>query len=364
MMGRRKARIGTLAALLVSALLWGGPGTTAHAANPETRRLEGTVSPENWQAYKSRFVEGTGRVIDNANGNISHSEGQGYGLMLAFAAGDRAAFEQIWTFTYTEFLIRDDGLAVWKWDPASTPKVTDRNNATDGDILIAYALAKAGVAWKEQRYTIMAQRIARALGRTGISKTTGRSILLPASQGFGPNDRPDGPVVNLSYWIFEAIPTLAQLAPEYDWNGLWREGLSILQQVNASKMRLPPDWLSIRDRTQYRPADGFPPEFGYNSLRIPLYLLRAGMTDVEWLKTIKQRWLGNEGVAVVNVLTGQIRERLTDQGYRALSATLACALDQSRVPDDLKTFEPNLYYPSTLYLLSMSLIGEKYPQCL
>jgi endoglucanase len=69
-------------------------------------------------------------------------------------------------------------------------------------------------------------------------------------------------------------------------------------------------------------------------------------------------------VAIVNVQTGQITERLADQGYRALSATLACALDGTRVPDDLRTFEPNLYYPSTLYLLSMSLIGEKYPRCL
>jgi endo-1,4-beta-D-glucanase Y len=336
----------------------------AWSANPETRSLEGTVSAENWEAYRTRFIESTGRIIDNANGNISHSEGQGYGLLLAFAAGDRRTFEQIWTFTYTEFLIRDDGLAVWKWDPNATPHVSDRNNASDGDILIAYALAKAGAAWKEQRYTLMAQRIARAIGRTSINKSTGRTILLPGTQGFGYNDRADAPVVNLSYWIFEAFPTLASLAPEFDWNGAWREGITLLQQTNASKVRLPPDWMSIRDRADFRPAEGFPPEFGYNALRIPLYLLRAGMTDTEWLRTLKQRWLGNEGVAVVNVQTGQIRERLTDQGYRALSAILACALDQTRIPDELKTFEANLYYPSTLYLLSMSLIGEKYPQCL
>jgi endoglucanase len=363
MMGRRKAWPSAIA-FLTAAVLWGGMGQPASGANPEARKVEATVSPENWEAYRSRFVEGTGRVIDNANGNISHSESQGYGLLLAVAAGDRRTFELIWTFTYTEFLIRDDGLAVWKWDPAATPHVSDRNDASDGDILIAYALAKAGAAWKEQRYTLMAQRIARAIGRTVVNKSTGRPLLLPASQGFGAGDRPDGPVVNLSYWIYEAFPALAQLAPEYDWNGLWREGVSLLQGVNASKMRLPPDWLSVRDRTQLRPADGFPPEFGYNSLRIPLYLLRAGMTDVEWLKTIKQRWLGNEGVAIVNVQTGQITERLTDQGYRALAATLACALDGTRVPDELRTFEPNLYYPSTLYLLSMSLIGEKYPRCL
>ena len=37
-----------------------------------------------WERWQERFVDATGRVIDNANGDISHSEGQGYGLWLAF----------------------------------------------------------------------------------------------------------------------------------------------------------------------------------------------------------------------------------------------------------------------------------------
>lgn len=336
----------------------------ARSAPADALKIEGSISRADWEAYRTHFVDSSGRVIDNANGDISHSESQGYGLLLAFAAGDRHTFEEIWAFTYTEFLIRDDDLAVWKWDPNAAPHVSDRNNATDGDILMAYALAKAGMAWKEQRFIDAAQRIARALGKNVLVRSGARPILLPGSKGFGFNDRPDGPVVNLSYWIFEALPTLAALAPEYDWTGLQQTGLSILQQVNAGKTHLPSDWLSLRDKAQLRPADGFPPEFGYNSLRIPLYLLRAGITDAAWLQALKQSWLGNEGIAVVNVVTGQIQERLTDQGYRAVAAVMACALDSSRIPDDLRAFDPNLYYPSTLYLLSMSLISEKYPQCL
>ena len=42
---------------------------------------------------------------------------------------------------------------------------------------------------------------------------------------------------------------------------------------------------------------------------------------MEWLRALKQRWSAeNEGVAVVNVVTGQVRERLTDQGYAMLPA--------------------------------------------
>jgi endoglucanase len=286
-------------------------------------------------------------------------------LLLAFAADDKRTFEKIWTFTLTELLIRDDGLAAWKWDPSAKPRVSDRNNASDGDILITYALARAGASWKSPRYTMAAQKLAKAIGENVIGRNAGTLFLLPAAKGFGRDDRPDGPVVNLSYWIFEALPTLAALAPEYDWIGVGKEGLALLAQATSGRAHLPADWISIRSKLQTQPAEGFPAEFGYNSLRIPLYLLRAGMIDVEWLKALNQRWSAeNEGVAVVNAITGQIRERLTDQGYAALSALLACALDGRSVPGALRTFEPKHYYPSTLYLLSMSLIGEKYPQCL
>jgi endoglucanase len=337
----------------------------AASATIEPLKIAGTVSSSDWEAYRSRFIDDSGRVIDNANGNISHSEGQGYGLLLAFAAGDKRTFEKIWTFTLTELLIRDDGLAAWKWDPSATPRVSDRNNASDGDILIAYALARAGDDWKNPRYAMAAQKLATAIGKNVIGRHAGSLFLLPATKGFGPDDRPDGPVVNLSYWIFEALPALAALAPEYDWTGIGQEGLTLLAQATSGRAHLPADWIAIRSKLQTQPAEGFPAEFGYNSLRIPLYLLRAGMIDVGWLRTLNQRWSAeNEGVAVVNAVTGQVRERLTDQGYMVLSALLACALDGRSVPGALKTFEPKHYYPSTLYLLSMSLIGEKYPQCL
>lgn len=349
-------------AALILALL--GASEPAMSLTVQPPGIVGTISTQDWEAYRSRFVDDDGRVVDTGNGNISHSEGQGYGLILALAAGDRVTFEKIWNFTFTEFLIRDDGLAAWKWDPKARPRVADRNNASDGDILIAYGLAKAGEAWKEPRYTQAAQKLAKAIGKNLLSRNGNSVVLLPGAQGFGAQDRPDGPIVNLSYWVFEAFPVLAALAPEYEWKQAWREGVMLLQQATSGRVRLPADWISIRDRVQTRPADGFPPEFGYNSLRIPLYLLRAGMIDMEWLRALKQRWSSdNEGVAVVDVVTGQVRTRLMDPGYAILSAALACALDRTPVPASMRVFEPTLYYPSTLYLLSTSLLGEKYPQC-
>jgi endo-1,4-beta-D-glucanase Y len=181
-------------------LLLGALPAMAHA-----QETNGTIQESEWVAYKERFVAENGRVIDDANGRISHSEGQGYGLLLALLANDRADFARIWTFTNTRLLLRDDGLAVWKWDPDAEPHVSDPNNASDGDLLIAYALARAGTQWNDARFTDAARQIATALADEAIFEQNDRLMLRPGVVGFGADDRPDGPVVNLSYWVFEAF---------------------------------------------------------------------------------------------------------------------------------------------------------------
>jgi endoglucanase len=121
-----------------------------------------------------------------------------------------------------------------------------------------------------------------------------------------------------------------------------------------------PEWLSIK--AEPKPADGFPAQFGYNAIRIPLYLLRAGLGDKARLAPFRQAWAN--GTAVVDVASGKPVEPLPDAGYRILSAAIACALDGTQVPTDLRTFQPTAYYPSTLHLLSLSMLSERYPQCL
>lgn len=332
-------------------------------------RAQNTMTPvpiEAWNAYMAKFVADSGRIVDTANGDISHSEGQGYGMILAFLAGDRSNFERIWGFTRTELLIRDDGLAAWRWDPNSKPHVTDVNSASDGDLLIAYALARAGRSWGNQSYMDAARKLARALGSKLVVKSSDRLVLLPGGVGFAEPDRKDGPILNLSYWVFEAFPIFAQIAPETDWNKLSASGLDLLKVARLGPAQLPPDWISAPANGPVTLAEGFPPVFGYNSLRISLYLLRAGIVDTQILEGFRRSWLVENGgtPAVVDIPTGKVLTQLTDPGYRMLGASLACALSGTAIPQDLKRFEPTLYYPSTLFLLSWALLVEKYPRCL
>lgn len=335
-----------LAALAATLL---GFSPMAHAAVPA----------EAWALYREKFVTAEGRVIDDANGGISHSESQGYGLMLACLAGDRSTFASIFAFTRTELLIRDDGLAAWRWDPKAKPHVTDINNASDGDLLIIDALACAGARWAMPAYTAAAAQIARSLAKVALLRRGGETWLMPGAVGFSEKERPDGPVVNPSYWIFETFPLLTKLTGDQSWMQAQASGLKLLDGLAKRKMPAP-EWLSVKGEP--KPAEGFPPHLGYNAIRIPLYLLRAGMADKARLEPFRQAWAN--GTAVVDVRSGKVVEPLTDPGYRILAAAIDCALDRKQLPAELKSFQPTLYYPSTLHLLSLSMLSERYPQCM
>lgn len=95
-----------------------------------------------WSTYKSSFITRNGRVIDNANKHISHSEGQGYGMLIAEYFGDQKTFRKLWSWTQKHLSRDQDPLFSWKWQ-SKTPNVPDKNNASDGDILIAWALLRA-----------------------------------------------------------------------------------------------------------------------------------------------------------------------------------------------------------------------------
>jgi len=324
---------------------------------------QGTISQDEWFSYVSHFVTAGGRVVDTANGNISHSESQGYGLLLAYLADDHATFDQIWSFTETNMWLRDDDLVVWKWDPAATPPIQDVNNATDGDILIAYSLALAARAWGRRDFASAAKRIADAIDTTLVFNYEEKWLLRSAAAGFSAKDRSDGPVINLSYWIFEAIPILAEVTEKDHWSELSFRGVQLVKDARFGSYELPSDWISLRDGVV--PATGFPTEFSYNAFRIPLYLARSGYISRELLNPFLTAMnQPGAGVPVINVNTGKTSETLTDPGYIAIGAALECILEGKPLPDEVKMFKPTSYYPSTLHLLVLSFLSEEHPGCL
>ncbi len=99
--------------LMLAALLGLAPGAQA------------AVPAEAWNLYRQKFVTAEGRVVDDANGGISHSESQGYGLLLACLAGDRATFASIFASSARNF-----GSATMDWPPGAGTRRRARTSPT------------------------------------------------------------------------------------------------------------------------------------------------------------------------------------------------------------------------------------------
>jgi endo-1,4-beta-D-glucanase Y len=151
-----------------------------------------------WGKYRDRFVTEDGRVLDTGNKAVSHTEGQGWAMLFAEAAGDRASFTKLWGWTRDNLQRRDNALFSWRFDPAdgNTP-VADNNDASDGDILIAWALIRAANRWHEPEYQDSARRIVADIRTRLLVSTPGRLMLLPGAAGFKGKDGVS--VVNPSY---------------------------------------------------------------------------------------------------------------------------------------------------------------------
>ena len=133
-MNRRTVLRSLMAAALTPALAV--PGAQAQILQED---LVGPSSPlaAPWAAWKAAYLDDSGRVVDQLQQGASHSESQGYGLLLAAIFGDDPVFDQIYRWTETNLAVRSDALLAWRWLPEGAGRVPDRNNASDGDLFYA-----------------------------------------------------------------------------------------------------------------------------------------------------------------------------------------------------------------------------------
>src|SRR3954453_4370013 len=152
-----------------------------------------------WAAFQARFVAPEGRVVDTGNGGISHSEGQGWGMLLAVRADDRRGFETLHAWTRRTLQRPRDALHAWRFRPGAAVPVDDPNNATDADLCIAWALLEAGRRWGSPDHLAAGAAIGRDLLRFLVRPAGSFGVLLPGLQGF---ERAEHLVVNPSYYVF------------------------------------------------------------------------------------------------------------------------------------------------------------------
>jgi len=256
---------------------------------PDVSRAD--PSGDNWAAYAAKFVMADGRVVDTGGGGISHSEAEGTAMLLAERHDDRDRFDRIWAWTRANLGGRKDGLFVWGWHPDGKTRQPDKNNATDGDLLIGWALAEAGARWKLPAYHEAATALAKAILTKMLRETSAGPVLLPGSVGF---ESPRGLVINLSYEVLPAYRALDTVYPNPNWKRLGDTAHTLFAQARIGRFSLPTDWTFVPKDWQTGtpglvPWSEKPPRFGYDAIRIPLYLAWAG-ADGRELWPFQQFW--------------------------------------------------------------------------
>ena len=323
----------------------------------------------NWQLYKELFISENGRVIDTGNDNSSHSEGQGWGMLFAVTNDDQSSFEQLWKWTQKNLQIRQDSLFVWRWAVDLSSKdshsntvshTPDTNNASDGDLYIAWALLRAGQRWRKPEYTEEAKNILQDTREKMIQQFSGMTVLLPGGEGFKQEDQL---TLNLSYWIFPALKEFNQIDPSPVWQALHESGIKLINQARFGQWELPSDWVALSTEGELTLAEGFPPRFSYDAIRVPLSLMWAQIDDKDLFKpfqNLSDHFSKLETTpAWVDLEDNSVAPYQASEGFNGVM-TLADAIfaNKKTEPPLPSVSKDQDYYSASLLMLARQAIAE------
>jgi endo-1,4-beta-D-glucanase Y len=344
----KAAAVFCLALLLVSC-------TESYNKQSDNKQFE-----QRFTAYKALFVV-DGRIVDTGNHQVSHSEGQGYGMLFAANANDREAFDSIWQWTQT-VLQRPDGLFSWRYTPCATKDsacIDDINNASDGDVLITWALLRAAKRWNIPSYENEARRIIKTIEEKLIVIQDGYTLLLPGELGFNSES---GVQFNLSYWVFPALSAFSDYSENPSiWQELFSSGVSVVQQARFSSYRLPSDWTRLNNGT-FSIDNVVKDEFGFNAVRIPLHLawsetFLASAERSEVLRPFTAWWSQDYVPATLSLNNEKAAEYAMTPGMYAVEQAVNKIVNNStpKWPEINREVD---YYSASLLLLSMLAVSD------
>ncbi len=325
-----------------------------------------SAQPGTWENYKQNFISQDGRIIDFYQNQCSHSEGQGYGMLLAVHFNDPKTFARIFTWTQANLMVRKDGLAAWKWGKRINGNwdIIDYNNASDGDILIAWACLNAWKKWQNKIYLTTAETIINSIKKHLIVQINSQKILLPGYFGF---DRNKHLKIYPSYTVFPAFQAFAQHEDKDFWMALITDSLTLIKHSLFSKFHLPADWILLEIAAKQSISQQTYGDFHYESIRVPLYLLMAGKT--KQLESFSSFLTLSHNVgylpALVDLSQGRISVDDAPAGFYAIMAQCALANKHDNIAanfmkkaDEKIAAENKDYYSTTLYLLAKNMVSR------
>jgi len=318
------------------------------------------AEPGTWGHFQEHFITSDGRVIDYIQKKISHSEGQGYAMLLAVKADDQKTFSRLWTWTQNNLQVRyGDALMCWSWGKRPTGEwaILDHNNASDGDICIAYALILASEKWQNTKFKKEALRIIDSIRSKLIVNHNGTSVVLPGYYGF---IRGDGLILNPAYWVLPAFTSFAKHQDFSLWQKVHDDSVTMICENVFSDLKLPPDWLFFNKDNGSIFAEKST-LCGYEAIRVFLFL--AWDNKLKELPGIVPLLDRIDEIGFVPMPFDLARNNMSiwgsPAGFYAVMARCADSLGRNKgakwlwkeARERLKN-EPKNYYSHVLYLLA------------
>lgn len=307
-------------------------------------RTQAAAVDGGWSKWVRSYVN-DGRVIDGHQNGITHSEGQGYGLLLAQAFGDRRVFKELEEWTERHLAVRQDRLMAWKWVPDPHTNVADWHNATDGDLLRAWALLRAerDSGWSGYRETALA--IAHDIAELCLAadpRAPAEWLLMPGAEA---RHSPERVLFNPSYILPRALRELGAAAGEPRLIHAADHGETVLAELAAGFL---PNWVDVTETGFAKPLE-HDLLWGYDALRIPLYLTWSGQPDHPAVRVALELMEGGsirDHLVVEASSNGRILAQSNKPGFLALQALAQCRDVPDQRPDGSD------YYSDSLLMLA------------
>jgi endoglucanase len=279
--------------------------STASVSAADRDRIQ--LLAESWAAYRQRFIQSDGRIIDREDTDRSISEGQAYALLRAALSDDPGTFERVLQWSENNLKRPTDSLWAWKWGKAANGNwnTIDANFASDADIDAITALILAARRWQRPQYLALARTKLKDLWdqATVVIPADNRRYLLPGSiAAFQQNGKLK---LNPSYVAPYAFRLFAQVDSDRNWLSLVESSYALLQDSAAiSAVKLPSDWVAFHPQTgEYTAlqASNLSSQYGFDATRV---WWRIAL-DAEWFNEPRAKAYLNQHLAHLKQLWRQ-----------------------------------------------------------
>lgn len=255
------------------------------------KNLQATTYKAWYRNYVIQSIKGTYVNTGDEDHPTALSESQGYGMVITALAAQKgfaseAQFSRLFNYYKDHTISENIPLMMWKQHETSKGWISvDKNNATDGDLDIAYALILAQRLWpnSEYHYGKAAEAILNAIKKYNYNPETG---LLTVGNWATPNEKQ-----NKLLRPSDIIPTYFNTFSKFTNDDFWtqlekRSAWAISELSDQHASGLIPDfaWVKGNQITPVKPKEisgKYDGDYSYNAARIPLRLADSKDKKVE-----------------------------------------------------------------------------------